>query len=62
MIKEFKIDEILTAIDDLSKKERERSSVIETKNDVNDKYEILTLKNEVKSNKSEILVLNQMIE
>jgi len=62
MTKEFNIDEILTAVNDLSKKERGEGSSVEAKKDVDDKYEILTLKNEVKSNKSEILVLHQMIE
>tara|TARA_Y100000590_G_C15658312_1_gene991555 strand:+ start:752 stop:940 length:189 start_codon:yes stop_codon:yes gene_type:complete len=62
MIKEFNIVEILTAVNELSKKERGESRIIEIKKDIDDKYEILTLKNEVKSNKSEILVLNQMIE
>ena len=62
MIKEFKIGEILSAVNDLSKIERKKDSTVEVKKGFSDKYEILTLENEVKSNKSEILVLSQMIE
>ena len=60
--KEFEINDILIAINCISKMERKRSKTIETKNDSADKGEILTHNNQVKSNKSEILVLDQMIE
>ncbi len=61
MIKEFEIDDILNAVDSISNIEKKKSKTLE-KNDsvVND--DVLTLNNQVKSNKSEILVLDQMIE
>jgi len=62
MTKEFKISDILNAVDNISKIERKKNMTIETKNDSIDKNGILTLNNQVKSNKSKILVLGQMIE
>ena len=62
MKKEFTINDILNAVDNISKIERKKVKVIETKNDSTDKNDILTLNNQAKSNKSEILVLDQMIE
>ena len=62
MTKEFKINEILNAVDDISKIERKKGNETEIKNDYTDKNDVLTLNKQVKSNKSKILVLNQMIE
>ena len=62
MKKEFTINDILNAVDDISKIERKKVKAIETKNDSTDKDDVLTLNKQVKSNKSKILVLNQMIE
>jgi len=62
MTKEFAINDILNAVDNISKIERKKVKVIETKNDSTDKNDILTLNKQVKSNKSKILVLDQMIE
>ena len=62
MAKEFEINDILNAVDNISKIERKKSKIIETKNDSADKDDILTLNKQVKSNKSKILVLNRMIE
>ena len=62
MKKEFAINDILNAVDNISKIERKKVKVIETKNDPTDKNDILTLNKQVKSNKSKILVLDQMIE
>ena len=62
MTKEFEISDILSAVNNISKIERERNLSKETKNDSIDKNDILTLNNQVKSNKSKILVLDQMIE
>ena len=62
MTKEFKISEILKAVDNLSKIKKVRNSPLETKLNLVDKEDVLTLNNELKSDKSEILVLNQMIE
>jgi len=60
--KEFKVNDILNAINSISKIETKRAKIIEIKNDSIDKDDILTLNNQAKSNKSEILVLDQMIE
>jgi len=64
MIKEFEINDILNAVDNISKIERkkDKAKAIETKNDSIDKDDVLTLSKQVKTNKSKILVLDQMIE
>ena len=64
MIKEFEINDILNAVDNISKIERkkDKTKAIETKNDSIDKDDVLTLNKQVKTNKSKILVLDQMIE
>ena len=62
MIKEFEINDILNAVNNIYKIERKKVKAIETKNDSTDKDDVLTLNKQVKSNKSKILVLNQMIE
>ena len=62
MTKEFAIDDILNAVDNISKIERRKDKTVVTKNDSADKDDILTLNKQVKSNKSKILVLDQMIE
>ena len=62
MEKEFEIGDILNAVNNISKIERKKSRNIEIKNDSTSKDDILPLNNQVKSNKSEILVLDQMIE
>ena len=62
MKKEFAINDILNAVDNISKIERKKVKAIETKSDSTDKNDVLTLNKQVKSNKSKILVLNQMIE
>ena len=61
MIKEFAIDDILNAVYNISKMERKRRKIIEKK-DSTDKNDVLTLNNQAKSDESEILVLDQMIE
>ena len=62
MAKEFEIKDILNAVNNISKIERKKDKSIEAKNDSTDKDDVLTLNKEVKSNKSKILVLDQMIE
>ena len=64
MIKEFEINDILNAVDNISKIERKKgkAKAIETKNDSIDKDNVLTLNKQVETNKSKILVLDQMIE
>ena len=61
MIKEFEIDDILNAVDNISNIEKKKSKTLE-KNDSVENDDVLTLNNQVKSNKSNILVLDQMIE
>ena len=61
MTKEFEINDILSAVNSISKIEKKKSKTIEKK-DSTDKNDILTLNNQAKSDKSEILVLDQMIE
>ena len=62
MIKKFEISDILKAVDNISKMERKKDITRETKNDSTNKDDVLTLNNQVKSDKSDILVLDQMIE
>ena len=62
MAKEFEINDILNAVDNIFKIERKKGKIIEAKNDSTDTDEVLTLNKQVKSNKSKILVLDQMIE
>ena len=61
MVKEFKINDILNAVNSISKMEKKKTKT-EEKKDLANKDDILTLNNQVKSNKSEILVLSEMIE
>ena len=62
MTKEFEINDILNAVDNIFKIERKKGEAIETKNDSIDKDDVLTLNKQVETNKSKILVLDQMIE
>ena len=62
MAKEFEINDILKAVDNISKIERKKGKIIDTKNDSTDKDEVLALNKQVKSNKSKILVIDLMIE
>ena len=61
MEKEFKIKDILSAVNSIFKIDKKKSKIIEKK-DSTEKNDTLTLNNQAKSNKSEILVLDQMIE
>tara|TARA_B100000408_G_scaffold104450_1_gene81365 strand:- start:345 stop:530 length:186 start_codon:yes stop_codon:yes gene_type:complete len=61
MVKEFEINDILNAVNSISQIEEKKNKTIEKK-DFTEKDEVLTLNNQVKSNKSELLVLDQMIE
>ena len=61
MKKEFEINDILNAVNSISKMDIKKSKTIEKK-DYSNKSDVLTLNNQVKSDKSEILVLDQMIE
>ena len=62
MEKEFEINDILNAVNSISKMERKKAKITEIEKDLSKKSDILTLNNQAKSNKSEILVLDQMIE
>ena len=62
MEKEFKINDILNAVNNISRIERKKDRAIEINNVSTDKNDVLTPNNQAKSNKSEILVLDQMIE
>ena len=62
MTKDFEIKDILSAVNSISTIERKKRKTIEVKNDSSEKVDVLTLNNQAKSNKSEILVLDQMIE
>ena len=61
MEKEFEINDILNAANSISKVENKKTKTVERKDSAN-KDDVLTLNNQVKSNKSEILVLDQKIE
>ena len=62
MEKEFEINDILNAVNSISKVERNKAKTMEIKNDSTEEDDVLTLNNQAKSDQSEILVLDQMIE
>ena len=63
MIKEYKINDILNAINSISKIEKKKDKTKEVKSDfVNKKDVILSVNKQVKSDQSEILVLDNMID
>jgi len=63
MTKEFEIKDILVAVNNISKIERKKGKSKEVENDLpHKKDDILTINDQVKSDKSEILVLDNMIE
>ena len=61
MTKEFGIHDILDALNSIYKIEEKKSKTTKRK-DTAEKNDNLTLNNQAKSNKREILVLDQMIE
>ena len=62
MEKKFEINDILNAVNSISKIERKKGKIAELKNDSTGKNDVLPLNNQVKSTKSDILVLDEMIE
>jgi hypothetical protein len=62
MTKNFEINDILNAVKSISAIERNTEKDKEVKRDSTYNSSILPSSNQVKSNKSEILVLDQMIE
>tara|TARA_B100000809_G_C14633936_1_gene349630 strand:- start:34 stop:219 length:186 start_codon:yes stop_codon:yes gene_type:complete len=61
MIKEFEISDILNAVNSISKVDKKKSKIVKKK-DSDVKEDVLTINNQAKSDKSDILVLDQMIE
>ncbi len=61
MTKEFEINDILNAVNSISKTEKTKIKTVKRK-DAAHKNDILNHNNQAKSNKSKILVLDQMIE
>ena len=61
MIKEFEISDILNAVNSISKVDKKKSKIVKKK-DIGAKENVLILNNQAKSDESEILVLDQMIE
>ena len=61
IIQEYEISEILSAVDSIYKIEKKKNKIVE-KNGSADKDYVLTLNNQAKTNKSEILVLDKMVE
>ena len=62
MEKEFKINDILNAVNNISRIKRKKGKAIEINNVSINKNDVLTLNNQAKSDESEILVLDRMIE
>ena len=61
IIQEYEISDILSAVDSICKIEKKKSKSAK-KDGFTDKDDILILNNQAKKNKSEILVLDNMIE
>ena len=62
MIKEFEIHEIINAVDSISKRKGKKLKSIEKEKNSTLKSDSSVPINQVKSNESEILVLDDMIE
>ena len=62
MKKEFKINDILNAVNSISRIERKKGKSHELKNDSNDKNDVLALNNQEKPKERDVLVLDEMIE
>ena len=60
-IQEYEISDILSAVDSIYRIEKKKNKIVE-KNGSADKDDVLTLNNQAKTNKSEILVLDKMVE
>ena len=62
MIKNFEVNDILNAVDSISKLERKKAQKTEKEIPQTNNSGVLAANKPAKSNKSEILVLEQMIE
>ena len=60
-IQEYEISDILSAVDSIYRIEKKKNKTVE-KNGSVDKDDVLILNNQAKTNKSEILVLDKMVE
>ncbi len=60
-IQEYEISDILSAVDNIYRIEKKKNKIVE-KNDSADKDDVLILNSQAKTNKSEILVLDKMVE
>ena len=60
MVKEFEIKDILNAVNSIFKMENEKGKTMETKIDSTNKDDVLSLNNQVKSTKSDVLVLESL--
>jgi len=61
MIKEFEINDILNAVNSISEIDIEKTKMLKNEDECNEKY-VVTHNKQKKSDESEILVLDQMIE
>ena len=62
MAKEFEMNDILNAVNSILKTETKKRDVVQSIKNRNDKLDVLTLGKRVISDKSDIIVLDQMIE
>ena len=62
MTKEYKIKDVLNAVNRIRTMKKNKNEPTIKKNDFKEENDILSLNNPAKTSKSEILVLDQMIE
>ena len=62
MIKDFEIKDILNAVNSISKINKKKGRATDLQSNLNNKKNVLTLNNKVKSNENKILVLDEMVE
>jgi len=62
MIKEFNLNDILNAVNNISRIDRNKKKIEHIKKNSNDSVDKISTNNQIKSDDSEILVLDQMID
>jgi hypothetical protein len=62
MEKEFKINDILNAVDSISRTERKKELFFVSKKSPIKKNNVLRLYDEIKSNKNDVLILDKMFK
>jgi hypothetical protein len=62
MIKEFNLNDILNAVNNISRIDRNKKKIEHIKKNSNDSVDKISINNQIKSDDSEILVLDQMID